>query len=153
MHRPEPVDVSLCPSRFVAAWIVILAVTTLGLSLALPVDGWLNALAGVLVAAWSLLALRRYVYGQRAMGHLRLDGDRTLLLSTRDGRTWRGRVLTSTYVDARLTTLVWRAEGRRLARAECILPDALSSEDFRRLRVLLRYGRSEPTQGASPSHA
>ena len=153
MHRPDPVDISLRPSRLTAIWIVILAVTTFALSFTLPIDGWLNALAGVLVAAWSVLALRRHVYGPRAMRHLRLEGNRTLLLSTRDGRASRGRLLPSTYVDARLTALVWRPGGRRLGRAECILPDALSSEDFRRLRVLLRYGRSEATQGAPPSHA
>jgi toxin CptA len=153
MHRPDPVEISLRPSRLTAAWTLVLAAATLSLSFTLPIDGWLNAVAAVLLAAWSVLALRRHAYGGRALRRFRLEGDRTLLVTTRDGRARRGRVLPASYVDARLTTVVWRPEGHCLARAECILPDALRSEDFRRLRVFLRYGRSEPTQGAPPSHA
>jgi len=34
-----------------------------------------------------------------------------------------------------------------------IVPDMLDGDDFRRLRVLLRYGSSEDSAGAPASHA
>jgi len=153
MHRPAPLETSLSPSRLARAWVIFLAIGTLALTLTLPVEWWAGAGAAVPIVAWTALWFRDLRVGRHAACRLRVDGDRTLSLTTLDGRTLRGRVLPSTYVGARLTTLVWRPEGRRFARAQCLLPDMLPPEDFRRLRVLLRYGRSETTQGAPPSQA
>jgi len=52
-----------------------------------------------------------------------------------------------------LSTLVWRPFGRWRSRAILLLPDMLPPQDFRRLRVLLRYGRSDERQGDPASHA
>ena len=84
---------------------------------------------------------------------LRLDGHLNVRAVTAGGRVHRGRVLPASYVGSRMTTLVWRADGDRLARAECLSSDSLPVEDFRRLRVQLRYGRSEDSDGAPASHA
>ncbi|MET0202801.1 MAG: protein YgfX [Casimicrobiaceae bacterium] len=155
MHRAPPLEIALSPSRTACAWIVGLAWLTLALSFTLPIPGWVGLLATLPLAVWSALRFRGHHAGGAVACRLRLDGDRMLSITTVDGRTSRGRVLPSTYVGARLTTLVWRpqGEGWRFARAECVLPDMLPPEDFRRLRVLLRYGRSELTQGAPPSQA
>jgi hypothetical protein len=48
---------------------------------------------------------------------------------------------------------VWRPDRSRFSRAEFILPDMLPADDFRRLRVLLRYGRNDDAHGAPASHA
>lgn len=155
MHHAPPLETSLSPSRLACAWIVILAWLTLALSFTLPIPMWVGFLAALPLAAWTALRLRGCRAGHAVACRLRLDGDRMLSISTFEGRTLRGRILPSTYVGARLTTLVWRPEGEvgRFARARCVLPDMLPPEEFRRLRVLLRYGRSEPTQGAPPSQA
>jgi len=153
MHHAAPLEASLSPSRIARVWVICLAFGTLALTLTLPVEWWAGAGAAVPIAAWTALWFRDLRVGRHAACRLRVDGDRTLSLTTLDGRTLRGRILPSTYVGARLTALVWRPEGRRFARAQCVLPDMLPAEDFRRLRVLLRYGRSEPTQGAPPSQA
>ena len=55
-------------------------------------------------------------------------------------RALAGRVHRDSYVGAWCTTLVWRPDGRWLSRAILLLPDMLPAEDFRRLRVMLRYG-------------
>jgi hypothetical protein len=62
-------------------------------------------------------------------------------------------VRASSYVGARITTIVWRPDGAWRSRAEFILPDMLPAGDFRQLRVLMRYGRSDAAQGAPASHA
>lgn len=155
MHRPAPLETSLSPSRLASAWIIVLACPTLALTFTLPIPWWASTIAALPLAVWAALRLRALRAGHAAACRLRVDGDRVLSLTTADGRTLRGRVLPSTYVGARLTTLVWRpeGEGRRFARAHCVLPDMLPPDEFRRLRVLLRYGRSEPTQGAPPNQA
>lgn len=153
MHRPTPLEISLSPSRRARAWILALAACTFLMTLTLPVAVWLNAAAALALAVWATLSLRSLDRGRHALRRVRVDGDHRLLLTSALGETQRGRLLPPTYVGARLTTLVWRPDGRRFARADCVLPDMLSPEEFRRLRVLLRYGRSEPTQGAPPSQA
>lgn len=155
MHRAPPLEIALLPSRTACTWIVGLAWLTLALLFTLPIPRWVGFLAALPLAAWTALRFRGRRAGGAVACRLRLDGDRMLSITTGDGRTFRGRILPPTYVGARLTTLVWRPEGEgwRFAHAECVLPDMLPPEDFRRLRVLLRYGRSEPTQGAPPSQA
>jgi hypothetical protein len=154
MHRAAPLETSLSPSRLACAWIVVLASVTLAVMVTLPVEWWVNAVAGLPLAAWTALRLRGNRAGGASACRLRVDGDRTLWLTV-DGHTLRGRILPSTYVGARLTAIVWcpEGEGWHFARAQWVLPDMLPPDEFRRLRVLLRYGRSEPTQGAPPSHA
>ncbi len=42
--------------------------------------------------------------------------------------------------------VVWRPDGARWSRTVLIVPDMLPAEDFRRLRVMLRYARSAEVQ-------
>jgi hypothetical protein len=155
MHRAPPVDVSLGPSRRAAAWIVGLALATLMLVAALPGEGWIRVAATLVIAGWATRALWRDALRRHAgaIRRLRVEGNLTVHAVTQGGRTLRGRVLDATYVGAHLTTLVWRADGSRFARSECLLQDTLPAHAFRRLRVQLRYGRSEVTDGAPRSHA
>jgi hypothetical protein len=70
--------------------------------------------------------------------------DRTITVTDRHGRSRNGVVDASTYVGARLTTIVWRhdrAAWWQPAGVILILPDVLPADDFRRLRIFLRYGR------------
>jgi hypothetical protein len=58
-----------------------------------------------------------------------------------------------TFVHPWFTSIVWRPDGSRVSRAIPLLPDMMGTDEFRRLRVLLRYGRREVTAGAPASHA
>jgi hypothetical protein len=120
-----------------------------------PFDAPVLALATIVVVVWAIdriyvVALR---LGPRAVRQFELRGDLTLMIVTGDGNACAGRVHHDSYVGARLTTLVWRPFGRWRSRTILILPDMVPPQDFRRLRVLLRYGRSEATQGNSASQA
>lgn len=155
MHWPPAVRVVLSPSTSALALIASLALATCGVVASLPIELAASGLAVLAIGVWAIdralvVALRR---GPRAVRSLELRGDLTVLVVTGDGRVCAGRVHRDSYVSARLSTLVWRPYGRRRARAILLLPDMLPTDDFRRLRVLLRYGRSDVTQGDPASHA
>jgi hypothetical protein len=81
-----------------------------------------------------------------------VGADRRLAVTARDGRTCQGSIMDASFVGASVTTIVWRpdhAPRHVPARAILILPDTLSAEDFRRLRVMLRYGRPAIESAAS----
>jgi hypothetical protein len=155
MRLPPAVHVSLGPSRWALVWVGGVALLA-GLAVAvLPVDPVLVALATLGIGVWAgdrahVVALRR---GPRATRSLWLSGDRMIVVRDGAGQLCAGYVRSSTYVGARLTTIVWRPDRSRFSRAEFILPDMLPADDFRRLRVLLRYGRSDDAHGAPASHA
>ena len=88
--------------------------------------------------AW---ALRRAVGGGAPRG-LRIGVDRRIAVTTRDGRTCDGDILADSFVGHRLTTIVWRTDGARHARTLMVMADTFAADDFRRLRVVLRYGRT-----------
>ena len=96
------------------------------------------------------MGLRR---GKGSVSTLRLNGQRAIEVETVDGRRLLGSLREDSYIGARITTLVWRADGTRRSRSVLILPDMLPAEDFRRLRVLMRYARSDATDAAPASHA
>ena len=150
MHAlPPPVRVTLTASRLERAWVVGLAFATAIVALMLPVEAWLRgALAGAPLA-WALVRLR---VDRRAVC-ICVGLDRVLRLETSDGRVLEGRVSPASYVGAAVTTIAWQPDGFRVPRAFWILGDMLPREDFRRLRVALRYGQSGAEQDAPRSHA
>lgn len=155
MRWPPPVRVSLAPSRAAATLLALLALATCVIVSALPIDATAAGLLDVAVGIWAIdrirvVALRR---GPRAVRQLELRGDLTVVVVNGDGMVCAGRVHRDSYVGALVSTIVWRPYGRWRRRAILLLPDMLRADDFRRLRVLLRYGRSDVAQGEPASHA
>jgi hypothetical protein len=123
--------------------------------LALPLSPVTLAFACAGVVLWGangilVIGLR---HGPHAVRGFELRGDLTIVVASGDGMACAGRVHTDSYVGARVSTIVWRPFGRWRTRAIVLLPDMLPAADFRRLRVLLRYARSDVAQGAPASHA
>ena len=155
MRWPPPVRVSLAPSITASAGIVVLALATWTIVAMLPLEPVFVALAFVAIAAWAMervevVALRR---GPRAVRRFELRGDLTVVVVTGDGKARGGHVHRDSHVGQRLSTIVWRPYGRWRCRTILLLPDMLPADDFRRLRVLLRYGRSDVTHDDPASHA
>ena len=128
---------------------------TLFLVLSLPCEGWQHAIACAVIVAWAwytfhFVVLRR---GPWAVTELRLAPDLVLVVHRSDGRLIAGHVRSTTYVGAWLTSIVWRPDGAYFSRAVLIIPDMLPEDDFRRLRVMLRYARSAVVQGAPLSQS
>jgi hypothetical protein len=117
----------------------------------LPGDSWLRALAVLVTGTHGMASLRMWALrgSRRSIVAIELRGDAQVALTERSGRRIEGRVgADSSYVGASLTTLVVRGKGAFASRATAILPDMLPSEDFRRLRVLLRLaepGKNPPS--------
>ena len=155
MHWPPPVRVVLASSRRALILITLLAAGTCGVIGMLPLDPMALALATLAVVVWAIdrINVVAFRHGRRAVRRFELRGDLTVIVVTGDGTACAGRVHRDTYVGARLSTLVWRPFGRWRSRAILLLPDMLPANDFRRLRVLLRYGRSDATHGDRASHA
>ena len=119
--------------------------------LPLPVAGLVGgALATLAVLAGGLWRCT----GRGVPALLQVGIDRRITVTDCKGQAHAGSILDDSYVGAWLTTIVWRAEGRRWwrpARTILVLPDTLPRDDYRRLRVVLRYGRpveAEGTRGA-----
>ena len=116
------------------------AIALLVAVLRLPVAATLGCMA--IVTAVLISSLRRCVgRGVPAIVHVGLD--RTISVTDRNGRSRAGRILDDSYVGSALTTIVWRPDGDpwwRPARTLLVVPDSLTPEEFRRLRVVLRYG-------------
>jgi hypothetical protein len=118
------------------------ATSALIAAIGLPPAATLGCLAIVVVVLVS--ALRRCTgRGVAAIVHVGID--RSITVTDRSGRSRAGVILDDSYVGSALTTIVWRAAGDRWwhpARTMLFVPDSLSPDDFRRLRVVLRYGRA-----------
>ena len=115
--------------------------------LPLPVAG----LAAGAVAILAVLAggLWRCM-GRGVPALLQVGIDRRITVTDCKGQAHAGSILDDSYVGAWLTTIVWCADGGpwwRPARTILVLPDTLPRDDFRQLRVVLRYGRSAEAEG------
>lgn len=155
MRMPPSVHVVLVPSRIAGAGIGLLAASTVALIVVLPLEPWLQALMTAAIVTWAagtfhVSALHR---GRFAVTEVRLAPDLVLVACLGDGRLVAGHVRAATYVGSWITTIVWRPDGSRLSRTILVLPDMLPDEDFRRLRVMLRYARSGDVQDVPASQA
>jgi len=155
MRMPPSVHVVLAPSRIAGAGIGLLAAATIALIVGRPLEWWLQALIIFAVVTWAaatfqVSALHR---GRFAVTEVRVAPDLMLVACMGDGRLVAGHVRASTYVGAWITTIVWRPDRTSLSRTILVLPDMLPDEDFRRLRVMLRYARSDEVQDVPASQA
>jgi hypothetical protein len=64
----------------------------------------------------------------------------------RGGRRIEGTITAQSYVGANFASVLLRPDGRRMSLAIPVFADMLPADDFRRLRVLLRLGRSARRQ-------
>lgn len=102
---------------------------------------WVKGVLLLLVAAsWAVAlhgpALRR---GGKAIVALELAEDGRLSFQTRAGEWHEATLLESSFVAPYLTVLNLQLDGQRFLRYVVIVPDAIGTEDFRRIRVWLRW--------------
>jgi hypothetical protein len=111
----------------------------------LDVSLWARALLLVVIAAslWSALRRHALLVSREAAIALELGEDGSLNVKTRSG-AWHGtRVLPSTFVTPLLTVLNLGAAPGTAKRHVVIMGDSLPPEDYRELRVRLRWGRTD----------
>jgi len=141
-YSEAPIELALAPSR-VAVWsIALMALSTLVVLAVTPGTAWLRILLATWIACAALEAIHAVALhrGRRGARHVVVTmAGEVHLRSELD--EWRsGVVRPGSFVAPWLTILRWRAPTHRFDRTLLVLPDMLPEEDFRRLRVLLRWG-------------
>jgi len=150
MRLPPIVHVSLGPSRSAGAAFGVATLATLVIVLLVPLDPWQHGAVCAVVLAWAWAAFQRIAVRSTpdAVVELRLAPNLLVVVTRGDGRLVAGHVRSSTCVSAALTSIVWRPDRARWSRSILVVPDMLPPDDFRRLRVMLRYARSGLEQDA-----
>jgi hypothetical protein len=142
MDPPPRTRLELRPSRIDCALTSLACVATAALLAALPLP-WLAQGAGAAAVLAVLAHGLRRATGRGIPLSIEVGIDRTLVVTDRRGRSRAGSIRDASYVGAWVTTIVWRAAAApwwHPASTLLVLPDMLPPDEFRRLRVVLRYG-------------
>jgi len=155
MRPPVQLRVFPRPSRVAAVLIVSLAAASFGAVVSLPTPIAVDAIVAAVLFGWAHHQFRLHVTrtSPRAVIEILLSSDAVIVVRRRDGRLMAGHVRSATFVHPWFTSIVWRPDRARWSRSIPLAPDMLGIDDFRRLRVLLRYGRREVTAGSPASQA
>ena len=132
MKPVAPLSVSLKPSRRLLVIQSLAHLVAAGAVLAGNLPAWLAAVFLLLVGA-SLARMRRPL----AAVSLVLGGDGQIVIVGADGTASEAVVHPHTLVLAFLVVLLYRSQGR--LQSMTLLGDSLSNEDFRQLRLWLRW--------------
>lgn len=100
---------------------------------------------GAVVASIGATGLRSVRRLSRCPLLLHVGVDRRISVTMPDGRSVGGSLHSDTSVGPWLTAIAWVPDGAPWfvpAKTLVLLPDMLPSDDFRRLRVYLRHGRT-----------
>ena len=132
---PTRLDLRFRPPVIGCVAVAAMAVATLAVVSATPMEfGWRIALVVAIAAEtlWAACAVLR-------TSGMKLDRAGRIEVTTRDGRTFSGQARGGSFVAPWFTTVRWQPDGSRFSRTIVVLPDMLSGQDFRHLRVLLRW--------------
>ena len=131
------------PSRMLASWIAVTGCLAAGLSLAyLPLTAALLVCGVVLWQGWVLMRLHALQSDPDAFTAVRCESD-MLSYQLKRGPWISGQILQGGLVTSWLTVVRVRDMAdyskRAKTRVLVLLPDRLNAEDYRRLRVYLRW--------------
>ncbi len=140
MRGPAPLRIELRRSWLAAACVVIGFGSSAILLALLPFEAPYRASAVLALGAHSIWTVRAWALrtARAAIVGVELSADGRVALIERSGARRQGCVRPASYVGTSLVTLVVRLDGTRRSRAIAILPDMLSAEELRRLRVVIR---------------
>ena len=137
--------IAVGPSRFLSA--ALLSVHACAAAVLMPLELPFGAKAVCLAAIAVSLLHSTLRYGllrtTRSIVALELSDDGRTVVHLREGRTLACTISGTSYVSAALTVLNLRPEGRRTRCHAVLVPDNVQAEDFRRLRVLLKWGKRD----------
>jgi len=132
------------PSRQLALLLGLAHAAAAGACLVVAMPVFLKIVLVLVVGA----SCGRALYGPallrspRAIVALEISEGGALLFQTRRGDWEKGTLLDSSFVAPYLTVLNLKSEGGRFARHVVILPDSVAADEFRRLRVWLRWHKT-----------
>ena len=141
MKDVETVRIELQYSRVGLAVLAAMAFATAALLVAVPLAGAMRValLAGTAVLALEALDRVVLVRGLRAVRMLSVQRDGAIEVESPSGVLRSGRLRPGSFVAPWLVVVRWRPRDARWDGTVLLLPDMVAAEDFRRLRVLLRW--------------
>ena len=133
--------IDLRPSRILAAILVIAHGAAIAVIALVSVPLWLKLIAIAALAVNLMFEIRQTVLlrAPDAVVALEIASDDALSIQTRRGDWITCEVLGSTYVIYFLAIVNLKEQGSGRAKRAVILPDSIDAEDFRKLRVWLRW--------------
>ncbi len=133
--------IALKPSYLLATTMSAAHAAAALILLPLDVTTWIKLVALALIAASLTHALLQYAFLRTgaSLVAVELRENDTANVLMRNGNWHQARILPTTYVSAVLTVVNVRVPPRIFACHMVIAPDSLGAEDFRCLRVWLRW--------------
>jgi hypothetical protein len=140
MRGPAPLRIELGSSRLGVAFLAVAYLASALLVALIPGSMLLRGGAALAIGICYVWTLRDWALRTmaRSIASIEISADGSAALTDARGERRSGRVQASSYVGTWLVTLVVRLDGARSSRAIAILPDMLTDEEMRRLRVMLR---------------
>lgn len=134
-------NIRLKPSGYLSLLLSAAHAIALGLVIVLPLPIGLKLVTTLVFCVSLVFYLRRNarLAAPNSIIALEITEDCACAIETRSGKRLDCILLPTSYVSASLTILNLKADGEMLARHIVILPDSIHPEDFRKLRVLLRW--------------
>ena len=133
--------IGLRPSRLLAAILLLAYGAAITAVLMVDLPQWFKVVAIAVLFAQCVVVVRRraFLLGADAATAIEVTSDHRMSVETRSSGWCEYDVLGSTYVTPYLTVLNLRRPGNRMAKHVALLPDSLNADDFRKLRVWLRW--------------
>lgn len=109
---------------------------------------WLKiAVSATLLASCGLHVRRNaLLWSPRSVTALLLKSDGRAEAMLRNGTTMVGMQTSGSFVHPWFTSIIWRPQDFRFSRAIGVLPDSLPAEQFRELRVWLKWRRMKKAE-------
>ncbi len=141
MNKPLLPQIELQPSRRLAWLLGGAHAAALLVLVLLPVAWWVVLPGGLLLAASAVMTIRRHALrrGANAVTALAFADRSQLRLRMGDGAWREGSIRGSSTVGAGFAVLNIELKGKG-STGVVVLGDGIAAEDFRRLRVWLRWG-------------
>jgi toxin CptA len=133
--------ISVTPSRQLALLLCAMHLAAAGAVSVTPAPPWVRFVLLLAIAAslFHCLARDAVLCAPGAIVALEIGEDGVVSFRTRRGTWFECAVLGSSFVSPRLTIVHLRQSGQRRTRHVILVPDNVEGEDFRRLRVWLRW--------------
>ena len=137
--------ISLRPSWGLAAILLIAHGAAIAVIAAVDMPLWLKLIAFAALFLNCLLEVRRtaLLLPPDAVVAIEISSDNVLTIQTRRGDWLECEVLGSTYVMSCLAIVNLKHTDSGASRRIAILPDSIAAEDFRQLRIWLRWKASD----------
>jgi toxin CptA len=139
--------ISLRSSWLLVTILTLAHIAALAVMLFVNIPLWVPLIAAAALAVHLLVVIRRQalLLTPDAAAAIEIRSDNTLAVQVRGGAWNEYAVLGNTYVSPYLTVLNLQQTDGHAVRRITLLPDSLDAEDFRKLRVWLRWKEARAT--------